>query len=611
MNAFSILLGRQGQTPDKNDFKGMLDAIDHYRVDCTEQQQINQLHIGVHRHHTLPQDPFTETILNDHESGTLSMFCGRLDNRAELTARSKNNDRTSDTEIVHQLYLQQGAEIFKQMVGPFVFVHFHKKTNGFTIARDALGDAPLYYYLDDEILAASTEPAGILSLPGMSRSPDLIRVAQLAAFQWPHTDRSYFSCIKELPPGHYLSLLDDRYQVRQYWWFEPDEKLRGLREGEVHELFRSTLTTAVEAQCRSLKPIAISLSGGLDSSSIAVEAKNRTDIRGFSWCFEQDQASDESSYISTLARHLDIPVEMISCDYRITNITAQGGPESLSINFPMHNTVTGIKKYLYAHIADQGHNVFLTGDSADELYLRQYYWLKHLIRDKKVMDFFTGLKYLVKGIGQGEEKSWLPFRLLFSQKIGIRRYFNTSQHEWVEPSVYDLIPEYAYSPAIPESIHPKLPYDTGLGQFRSSFSTFELHWIQKLKLERRNPYRDLRMVKLMLSLPAYYLFKNLTNKRIVRESYAPHLPMNIIHSGKRGSLQNIARMGIQNQKEEIIEILSGGQFWRQFIRDELILNAVQHYRSDQARALGLDAPIWNAVCIQSWKNKLAWKNKSD
>ena len=171
------------------------------------------------------------------------------------------------------------------------------------MARDRLGEKPLFYHFDGEVLLFASEAKAILTYPGFVREPEPTAIDNYIALGYVPGSLSTFKGIKKLLPANYLVLADNKIEIRRYWHLAFTPKLE-LDEEEASAQIVDRLTEAVHLRMMSDVPLGAFLSGGLDSSSIValMAAQGGGRVKTFSIGFEE-RAHDETTYARTIARH--------------------------------------------------------------------------------------------------------------------------------------------------------------------------------------------------------------------------------------------------------------------------------------------------------------------
>jgi asparagine synthase (glutamine-hydrolysing) len=242
--------------------------------------------------------------------------------RAELTQRGHRFRSGTDTEVVLQAYCEWGDGCLSLLNGMFAFALWDGRRDRLFCARDRFGIKPFYYRLDGDRVLFASEIKALLKDGSYRPAPDARAVYDyLVDGRQDHTDGTFFAGIRQLKPGHLLSVQDGAFAITPWWEFT--SCVAGRRaaaprdDGEVATEFRERFEDAIRLHLRSDVPVGSCLSGGLDSSSIvctahallsspsadrhAVPAGGR--LQTFSSCFD-DAAFDERPYMHPVVKQV-------------------------------------------------------------------------------------------------------------------------------------------------------------------------------------------------------------------------------------------------------------------------------------------------------------------
>ena len=198
----------------------------------------------------------------------------RLDNRAELLhVLGIPDPSTPDSVILLRAYQAWGDECPQHLLGDFCFVIWDGRRQKIFAARDQLGIRPLFYSAGAGRLAFASDMAGMLEL--LHESPYLDLEYLVTWFHTPNRyqhGRTWYSNIASLPPAQAFSFDANGLRVWEYWKPEDAPAIEMKNEHEYIAALRDLLEKSVQARLRCEYPIGAHLSGGLDSSSVAVLA---------------------------------------------------------------------------------------------------------------------------------------------------------------------------------------------------------------------------------------------------------------------------------------------------------------------------------------------------
>lgn len=199
--------------------------------------------------------------------------------RQELKVRGYHFSSASDTEVIICAYHEWGTNCIHRFNGMFAFALYDSRNQKVWLARDRYGIKPLYYTLTSEgTFLFGSEIKSILEYLPETPDVDLAALNEYFSFQNIFSDRTLFSGIKLLPPGHCLELdlsqvvlnpdlIGRKISKTQYWDFDFGQEMN-VPSNELEDQLYDQLTQAVERQCVSDVPVGSYLSGGMDSGTV-------------------------------------------------------------------------------------------------------------------------------------------------------------------------------------------------------------------------------------------------------------------------------------------------------------------------------------------------------
>jgi asparagine synthase (glutamine-hydrolysing) len=173
----------------------------------------------------------------------------------------------SDTEVIVHLYEELGERCLQPLNGMFAFAIWDAKAERLMLARDRIGQKPLFYAEQGNTLWFASEVKSILATGEWQPKMDLESVHHYLSLRFIPAPRTMLQDICKLPPAHYLLLEDGRLRVSRYWDLSFKEKLP-LSESDLIEGIEAKLIEAVTSHLVSDVPVGAFLSGGMDSSMI-------------------------------------------------------------------------------------------------------------------------------------------------------------------------------------------------------------------------------------------------------------------------------------------------------------------------------------------------------
>ncbi len=137
------------------------------------------------------------------------------------------------------------------------------------MARDALGARDVCYYVDEQVCLVASEITQILAHPRIRPAVNENKLVAFLAFLWDKPEESFYEHIHYLPPAHGMTVSKNRVSMWRYWDVDPQAQIRYKDERDYADHYLELLREAVRCRLRSVGPVGISLSGGLDSTSLA------------------------------------------------------------------------------------------------------------------------------------------------------------------------------------------------------------------------------------------------------------------------------------------------------------------------------------------------------
>ncbi len=238
----------------------------------------------------------------------------RLDNREELATLLGINkavlNKTSDPEIILLAYKRWDEDCINYLDGEFAFVIWDSDKHKIFAAVDKIGFRPLFYYNSSEVFIFCSEIKGIVAAkPGPNFFNDDSLIEYFYRKGTP--DNTYNSEVFALCGGNVLILQNDRLTCRKYWNLKTTGKYSFKKDDDWYECARELLFRAVEKRLNSNITTGITLSGGLDSTSVAcilseqLMKKNKP-LYAFSSVLPIDYKGieqDERKYIEIVGKH--------------------------------------------------------------------------------------------------------------------------------------------------------------------------------------------------------------------------------------------------------------------------------------------------------------------
>lgn len=303
--------------------------------------------------------------------GHLILTCdARLDNRDELTAQLRINgaQRPSDAQLLLCAYRKWGEECVSRFSGDFAFALWDSLRQVLFCGRDHVGVRPLYWALAGSAVAVSSDVATVLASGLVSGKPDAFWISAQLASLHDAPARTPYSGTSVLPAGHTLTVSARGQRVRRYWDPRELEVLPGRPLPEWVEGLRYHLVQAVSSRLPTNGRPGASLSGGVDSTSVACLGRQLSsgDAPFPVFAFHGSSPdADERRYREATARIPGFEFHELNCD----GTDPFSALQDYSARHPVPDYFPGLnlQSALYARASENGVRVYLEGFGGDQV----------------------------------------------------------------------------------------------------------------------------------------------------------------------------------------------------------------------------------------------------
>ena len=227
---------------------------------------------------TTPESLHERLPLVDVAGDVVLTADARIDNRDELVKAlrltGRAADEVTDSELILSAYSEWGERCPERLLGDFAFVIWDAKKQRIFCARDPMGVKPFYYHHTASLFVFASEIKALHCLPQVPRFLNEVRIADHLVGLFEDRAITFYKDIFRLPAAH--SMIVDREgepRLCRYWVLDTSREVRLSSDDEYAGAFRDLFTEAVRCRARSAFPVGSTLSGGLDSSSVACTAR--------------------------------------------------------------------------------------------------------------------------------------------------------------------------------------------------------------------------------------------------------------------------------------------------------------------------------------------------
>jgi asparagine synthase (glutamine-hydrolysing) len=291
---------------DTRPVRGMLRRIAHRGPDDEGMFEAPGVVLG-HRRLSVIDVEGGHQPLRGADERTVIICNGEIYNYRELRQeleRAGHGFRTaSDTEVAAVAYDAFGLDFLDRLDGMYALALWDGARRRLVLARDRMGEKPLYWTVADGMLVFGSELTAVIAHPAVPRDIDAAALSEYLALEYVPAPRTILKDVFKLEPGHVLTLEDGRTDVRPYWRLQPGSGRNAPPYPEAVRELRRLLEASVRSRLVSDVPLGIFLSGGLDSSTVAAFAARAGALETFSIGFDES-TFDESRWARTVAEHI-------------------------------------------------------------------------------------------------------------------------------------------------------------------------------------------------------------------------------------------------------------------------------------------------------------------
>ena len=608
----------------------MCAAMAHRGPDATGMRVHGPVALGMRRLAVIDPEGGQQPVCNE-DGSVWVVFNGEIYNhqalREGLLARGHRFTSASDTEVLVHLYEEQGEAFVEQLVGMFAIALWDERRGRLLLARDRMGEKPLYWTRVGGTLVWGSELKCLLAHGEVARRLSLPALARYLAFEYVPAPHAILEGVHKLPPAHLLVVDRGELSVKPYWRLDTTPVRPAPSEAEALAGLDERLHDAVRGQLVADVPLGVFLSGGIDSSIVAaVAARQLAEAQAgplltFSIGFT-DPSFDESAHARAVAQHIGSRHHE-----RVLE------PGMLPAILP---TVTGLldepfgdasvlPTYLLAAFAREHVTVALGGDGGDEL-LAGYptYQAQKLA---SLFDYLPGpatalvgltARTLVDKLPVNHDNLSLDFKLKrfaasldrppaerharwlgsfdpgwqaslltpeVRAQLGADDPYDALRALWAESAGLDPLARFL---ALDQRTY--LPDDILFKVDRASMMA---------SLETRAPLLDHRLVAYANGLPSQYKLKGMTTKHLLRRAAATYLPRPILERPKKGFGIPVAKWLRGELREPMLDLLSPARLAQAGLFAPTAVETLLREHLDGVR--DHRKPLWTLLMFEWWR----------
>lgn len=294
-------------------------------------------------------------------------FNGEIYNYVELRETLLSVGRRfrteSDTEVLLEGYATWGTNLPRHLVGMFAFAIVDRRAGTVFLARDRFGEKPLFVHETKQAVTFASEIRALASMRDVETSIDDEALAAYLCLNYVPGERTMLQSVKRLPPASWCLYSTESSSQGAYWAPPARQSAPGSME-DVLEVLRGRLDESVRLTLRSDVPVALFLSGGLDSSIVAESAARQGRLRDAYCLVFPDARFSELDKAAAVAERLGLGLR-----------TVELGPAALEhfltvvehADDPLADS-SALAVWTLAREAARDYKVVISGDGGDELF---------------------------------------------------------------------------------------------------------------------------------------------------------------------------------------------------------------------------------------------------
>ncbi len=597
--------------------QSMLAALTHRGPDGCQISRDDTCALG-YRHRALSQSIPINQPFKEADGRYTLLFDGVIYNHTALVNSSQ--DDSSVEELLLNLYRRHGPDFVKQLRGAFAIAIWDSREQSLLLARDQMGQKPLFYLNHQGGFAFASEVKALLATRIIDPSPDYDAMWHYMSLRFLPDQYTFFKGIDKLPAATWLLRRRDGTTTTQNYWQLDFTKKTGASEDQAIDQLEDLLSDTVKAGVADSDSFGAFLSGGIDSSLItALLAKNGHDPFPTFSIGVKEQKFNELPYARMVSQQYNLLGHETIVEADLVRLMP-----SMILHLDEPSDPFGVGVYLVAREAAKEVKVVLSGDGGDENFagydrfagqrLVDYYaWLPAALRRHFIgkiinlvpdsfgyksiaskLKWLNAMSFHDAGRRYAESMSFLRF----TQEHKERLFTPTARAALTDSDTIQKILTHFDSDHASELVDRMLRTDL-MTRMPDHLLAISDRMTMAHSLEARAPLIDHRVTEFAAALPANYKLKGRSLKHILRRLSERHLPHELIHRPKQGfgfpiatwlrtDLKNFTRSLLLEQSRFVANGTFEAAYVKQLVNEHLDGKADHNFR------------LWILINLEFW-----------
>ncbi len=472
---------------------------------------------------------------------------------------------SGDTEVALRYIASFGVESIKDFDGMFAIALWDEENKKLKLMRDFFGEKPLFYFKDNNGLCFASEPKTISALTSSKSTLNQNKVTNFIAngYKCIYKNRdNFFLGIEEVLPGEIIVFSESDFDnpFRHVYKSLPLE-FPNLHESrsQVISRIRNCIIESVGLRLESDVPIALCLSGGVDSGLIAAIAQKEFGIslRAFTIASKDARYSEEIN-AAKVAKFLDL-------EHTIVKVNGSNFLNNMKQIIKFHDAPVAtisyyIQNFLMRRIHDEGFKVSLMGSGADELF--SGYYDHHLLylaemRQRHDADYENSLKEWEENILPLVRNPVFRSPNLYSEQPDYREHIYEGSKvagELIKSGMAENFHERHFSLSLMRNRMLNELFNEVIPVILKEDDRNSMMF----SVENRSPYLSYEVLTESMKTDVKFFIDKARTKVILREAFSGYLPEDILNSYRK--------VGFNASFPEICDI--GGEEFQEFLNDD-------------------------------------------